>query len=205
MDGALSDTRKAFYDGLRTGVSSLVRDAARWLGIGVITGLTVMFGTQEGRHGLQSSFPTVPSRPPEASSAVEALYQSAMLAATGCAMAGTLAGTLVGFWLRQANIAIIPRECGRGRWLFAIGLVLGLGFTVAGLSYFVISGTFIHPAMLFDPFIRDEVQWPVLFCIMVSFAAYILAFCGGYALTAPRALRVACTPWPLCHLFRPLS
>lgn len=205
MGTVLGDAQKAFYEGLRTGVSALVRDAANWLGFGLVTALGLVFGTQEGRDGVRSSFPPVPSRPPEATYAVEGLYHAAILAATGCVIAGTLAGTLVGLWLRAANIAIIPRECGRGRWLFWIGLLLGFGVAVAGLSYFVSSRTLVHSAMLFDPVVKDEVLWPLVACVVVNLTVYSVTFAGGFVLTAPKALRIACTPWPLCHVFRVLT
>lgn len=205
MAGVPSDTRKALNEWLRAAVSALVPDAAKLVGGGIALVFSIVFGTPEGRVKLRDGFPEVPSQPPEVSAAIEGLYQAAIFAATSGAIAGVLAGTFVGLALRGANIAIIPRECGRGRWLFRIGLLFGFGIGITGLSYFVVSGTLVSPATLFDPRVRGEVLGPLVICIAVTLAAYIIPFASGFVLFTPRALRIACTPWPLCHVFRVLT
>jgi hypothetical protein len=202
MNAPLSGPQQAAYHGLREAVSAVVRDAAKWLGTGVITVLGLVFGTEEGRDGVVRSLPPPPSRPPEAMVVVEHLNNSAILAAAGSVVAGTLAGIVVGFWLCAANIAIVPRECGRGRWLVRVWLLLGLGFSVAAPVFLVTSRTSIRAATLFGPVVNDQVLWPMVIGAVINLLAYALAFAGGFALTAPKALRIACAPAPLCHLYR---
>lgn len=205
MVASLSGSRQAVYHGLREGVSGVVQDLARWLGAAMVAALALVFGTQEGRDGVQHTLPPPPSRPPEAVVAVQGLYEAAILATGGSVVTGTLAGIVVGLWLRGANIAIVPRECGRGRWLVTFGLLLGFGCSVAVLSFFIASGTLIQPAMLFGPVVKDQVLWPLVICTVGNLLAYAIAFTGGFVLTAPKALRIACAPTPLCHLYRALT